>query len=436
VHCHRKSLARGAGVVALLVALTAARAGDSSQADAALSLPAPLDGDAFAAAVLAHNASLEAMQQAVVAAVAQIKPAGALDDPMLSVSAAPRTFGSATGASGDIEISQSLPWWGTLDARKEAARAQAEAAGQDFDALRVSVAALARGAFSDWAYVHRALDINEANQAVLTEMRDAARVRYSTGEAPQEDVLQADVERSMLKQQRLELTRDEASVQARMNALLDRRPRESIPAPAALPATKLLPAEELLAQRALSHPQLQKLAADERAATAQERLAEKDRYPKFGVSAGYNNLWSDPNQRPMVGLSFTVPIDQSKYRARIDAARAEAHRAASMLEDERASLLADLSAAYASAREAAESIALYQEELLPLARNTLAVARAEYANGRGDFLNVLTADRHRLETELALARMESDYYQRLAELDRMSGGGLIAPRSKDTGAVQ
>ena len=366
------------------------------------------------------------MRQAVVAATARIKPAGALEDPVLSVSAAPRTFGSAMGAMGDIEISQALPWWGTLDARTQVARAEAEAATHDVEALRLRVAALARGAFSDWVFVHRALDINAANQTVLGELRNIARVRYATGQAPQQDVLQADVARTMLRQQSFELERQRTVMQARMNALLDRRPQEAMPQPAALPDVMALPAEEVLAERALAHPQLRQLQAEESAAKAREHLEEKERYPKFGVSAGYNNMWSEPAQRPMVGLSVTLPIDQEKYRSAIDAARAQARRSAATLEDQRASVLADLSAAYASTREAAQSLALYHDELVPLARTTLEVTRSEYASGRGDFLNVLTAEQHRLDTELGLARMQSEYYQRLAQLDQVSAGGLLA----------
>ena len=111
--------------VALLLTLTTAHGAEQPTSGSPESLTTPLDADAFTGAVLAHNASLAAMQQAVVAAVAQIKPAGSLEDPMLSVSAAPRTFGAAMGPMGDVEVSQALPWWGTLDARREAARAQA-----------------------------------------------------------------------------------------------------------------------------------------------------------------------------------------------------------------------------------------------------------------------------------------------------------------------
>jgi len=398
------------------------------------SLPAPLSAQAFTYAVLARNADLAAMRQAVVAAVAQIGPAGALEDPRMSVSAAPRTFDGVMGPSGDIEISQALPWWGTLAARKDVARAQAAAAGYDRDALRLRLTALARGAFSDWVYVRRALDINSANQSVLGELRSIARIRYTTGQAPQTDVLQADVERGLLKQQRLEWQRQRALVQARMNALLDRLPQAEIPPPAPLPATVTLQAEERLAQRALAHPQLERLQADEQAAQASERLAKKERYPKFAVSAGYDNMWPDPAMRPMAGVSFSVPLDQGKYRDEIDAAHAQTRRAASNLENETMKVLADVASDYASVQESAQSLALYRDELVPLARATLAVARTEYGSGRGGFLDVLTAEQHRLETELGLARTQSEYFQRLAELEAASGGNLLSNGSDESGA--
>ena len=419
-------LASGFLVTAMAVAAPQSHSPDAEY------LRAPLTAEAFTEAVLGHNASLEAMRQAVVAAAAEVKPASSLDDPMLSVSAAPRTFGIGGGPNGDVEVSQSLPWWGTLNARREVAQADAAARGEDFDALRLQLAALARGAFADWVYVHRALDINAANRAVLDELRNVARIRYTTGQAPQEDVLQADVERTMLMQQRLEWERDLTVAQARMNALLERAPQSMIPPPGGLPAPSALPAEEILADRALAHPQLEELADEQRAAAARQRLAEKDRFPKFSVSAGYNTMWADPTMRPMVGLSLTVPIDQGKYRAAIDAAQAEARRAAATLQDRRASLLADLSADYAAVRETAQSVALYRNELMPLAQSTLDVARTEYGSGRGDFLNVLTAEQHRLDTELGLARMQSDYFRELAELDRASGGGLLESRAMNS----
>ena len=143
-------------------------------------------------------------------------------------------------------------------------------------------------------------------------------------------------------------------------------------------------------------------------------------------------MWSDPAMRPMVGLSFTVPFDQGKYRAEIDAAHAQERRAEYDLENERARLLADLSATYASTREAAKSLALYRDELVPLSRDALDVALSEYGSGRGGFLEVLTAEQRQLDTELGLARAQSEYFDRWAELERLSGSSLARPNEAGT----
>jgi outer membrane protein TolC len=154
------------------------------------------------------------------------------------------------------------------------------------------------------------------------------------------------------------------------------------------------------------------------------RVEEKARYPQFRLNAGYNSLWEHEDLRPMVGISINVPFGQGKYEAEIDAARARVRRTASTLDDQRSMLLAELASAYAAVREATHSLALYRDELVPLARASLEVAEADYGGGRGDFLNVLTAERHQLTVEFNLARLEAEYFRRLAELDRASGGAL------------
>lgn len=414
------------GMLAASAAIQAAGAAPAAEQDV---LPTPLTPNAFTQAVLARSPSLAAMRETVVAAVARIRPAGALEDPMLSVSAAPRTLGSASGPGGDIEVSQALPWWGTLDARKEAARAEAEAARDDFQALRLRLAALARGAFADWVFVHRALKINAAKRRVIQELHDMAQARYAAGKAPQGDVLEADVERTLLEQEQLGWQRQMTAVQARMNALLDRAPPARLPNPAALPSPGALPAEIVFERQALQHPALKVLEAQQSAAADKTRLAEKKRFPTFQVSAGYNSMWADSAMRPMVGLSFTMPIDQGKYRAEIDAAQAEALRAGAVLEEQRTKLRADVASDYAATVEAGRSIVLSRDDWVPLAQDALKVALAEYATGKEGFPEVLEAERRELEAELGLARVQSEYFRRLAELDEASGTG--APRSDD-----
>jgi outer membrane protein TolC len=84
----------------------------------------------------------------------------------------------------------------------------------------------------------------------------------------------------------------------------------------------------------------------------------------------------------------------------------------------------DLTTAYGAVKEAQQSLALYRDELVPLADSTLSVTRSEYAAGRSDFLNVINAEHGWFDAELGLARTEAEYFKRLAELGRLAGTSL------------
>ncbi len=380
---------------------------------------------ALVEAALARNPGLDEVRAAVEAAESKVVPAGSLNDPMLSFTVAPNTFDTAMGTRGQIQVSQAFPWWGMLDAREDAARAKAKAAAQDVASLKLRLIAAVQGAYADWHYVHRALNINERSQALLTDLREVAKARYAAGRAIQQDVLQADVERTLLKQQVLELERQRTSIKARVNALLNRSPSAALPPPEDLATDTRLPPLPVLETLALeNHPMVQRLQYRQRAARANVTVAEKERYPEFKVMAGYNGIMDPVEKRAMIGVSISIPFDQSKRDAEVDGARAQVRRTEYALEDLQATLAGNLAAAYAAVEEARASLRLYRDELLPLANNTLAVARSDYGAGKGDFLNVIAAERNLLDTELRLARTEAMVFQRLAELGRLAGTGF------------
>ena len=385
----------------------------------------PLTSERLVAAVLQRNPSLEAQRAAMAEAAARIKTAGALDDPMLSVSMPPATIGKAVGTREDVQVSQALPWWGTRTARAAAAQAIADAASQDVQSLALRLRAVSQSAFADWRYIHTALEVNRHHQMLYTELREAAKSRFAAGLASQQEVLQADVERTMLRQEGLELTQRQLTIQAGINALLNRPADASLPSPGPIPPVNSLPALPALESFALEqHPDVRQLQFQERAASEQMTLADKARYPSVVLSAGYNSMWDDPDMRATVGISINLPLDQGKRRSEIDVARANAHRAQETLADLGAHLRGDLSAAYAAVEESRQSLALYRDQLVPLADSTLSVARSEYASGQNNFLYVIKAEHDWLDAELGLARTETELFKRLAELGRLSGTSL------------
>ena len=177
------------------------------------------------------------------------------------------------------------------------------------------------------------------------------------------------------------------------------------------------------------HPELRRLDARIEAAQSRVDLARKAFYPDFQLRAGYNTLWDESDKRPVVGVSINVPLDRGKRQAELDRTQAEVRRTEWTLIDRRAQLLEDLARSRAEVVESISAVELYERELMPLATEYLDAAIADYRSGTGAFLNVVTAERRRLRTELALERARADYLRRLAELERWAGGALapVAP---------
>lgn len=395
-----------------------------------------LSADVLVDWVVEANPGVAALKSAAEAAMYRVEPAGSLDDPMLSYGVAPRTADSDR-LNQRVEFSQRIPWPGTLDAREAVARYEAAAAEGDREALKLEVIAQARSAHAQWWFVHDALAIHHAAEALIEELIATASARYAAGRSLKQDVLQAEVERANLKNEELRLLRLQTTVQSRINALLNRPPDTPLPPAAAPGPVKDPPAFEALKARALTrHPELARLDARLSANQSRITLAEKAFYPDFQVGIGYNSLWDDNDKRPTVGVAINVPLDRSKRRAELAAARADASRSQWALYQRRADLLGNLAQARAAVVEARQSVQLYENELVPLADEYLDAAIADYQSGTGAFFNVIDAEQRKLSTDLALARARADYAERLAELQRTAGMPPRLPQPESAGAEQ
>ncbi len=385
-----------------------------------------LSADRLVAMVLQENPGIAELSAAAEAAAFRVEPAGSLDDPVFSYAFAPRTFGrEGQGLNQKIELSQSIPWPGTLAAREQAARSLASAADESVDELRLHVAALARSAYAEWYFTHRALEIHESTHDLLNELHSVAETRYAAGLALQQDVLQVELEQLHLRRHGLMLTQQKDAARAQINALLNRPPDAHIPEPGSVSIPKSVAPLEILQNYALQeHPELLGLDAWIASRVAQVTVAEKALLPDLRFTAGYNSLWDEADKRPIVGISINVPFDRSKRKAEVSRARAEVRRTQLRLANQRAQLLGELARAHAEVIESIESVQLYENSLLPLAGEFLDAALTDYRSGAGDFLSVIAAEQHKLAAAEELERNRAEYIRRSAELERWAGTTL------------
>lgn len=421
--------------ILLVVALTRAAI---AAAEETIAMPPPDDTSEFSsvslrqvtlssaqlvAEILAANPQLETVKAIWQATNSRIEQVSALDDPMLSHSFAPLTVGNQqSGFSQNTVISQKFPWPGKRRLRAEAAAFDADAALENIGGLRLLLAATAKSFFADWYYIHRALEVNEVNRRLLTVFRVIAIEHYATGLAGKQDALRAEVEIALLEQQKIALQRERRTLLAQINTLLNRLPDTPLPAPSSLNSKLMLPKPVALQEIALqSRPDLRELVARIRASKSRGDLAEKDFYPDFKVSAGYNNFWRQNEQRFIVGVEVNLPLDQGKRHAAEDEARARLKQAKWQHIDRIAKIREDVQIAYELTLESQQLYQLHQDKLLPLAEETLKAALADYRSGDGDFLSLIDSEKNRMQTQLQRERALADMHRHLAELEHAVG---------------
>lgn len=398
---------------------------------------ASITADELVRLVIDNNPGLAAAGAATEAAFYRVEPAGSLDDPMLGYGVAPLTANADRSLNQRIEFSQRIPWPGTLAAREAEARHAARATNADQDALVIELAAHARMAHAEWRYIHEALRIHHETGAVLDDLVAVAESRYAAGRALKQDVIQAELERERLNRHELLLRREKTTIQARINALLNRSPAAPLPAAAPIDvADKLAPVADLEAMAIAAHPELRRLAATVEARESRVTLAKKAFRPDFQVGVGYNSLWDPVDKRPVIGVSINVPLYRGKRQAELDRAQADVRRASFSLDDRRAALLSEIAAARSRVVEARDAVDLYESKLLPLADEYLSTTVADYRSGDGAFLNVITAEQRKLDTELAYVRAISDHARHVAELQRWSGAPVDLLPMRSTGDFQ
>lgn len=383
-----------------------------------------LERDALLAAVAARNPDLAAARQAWQAAQARAPQERALDDPMVRYELAPLSVASNDVPFGNtFEISQSFPWPGRRQARGALAEAEADSALEEYRELLLALTAEAARMHDDWYLVHRALEVNRQHGELLTTFRDVAASRYAAGLAPQQDPIQAEVEASRLLLEREELEADLRVVQARLNALLHRRPELPLPTPPAAladPAPLDRPVTDLQEAALAARPELAGLDAMIRAREAALALARLEDRPDVEIMGSYSSMWMETEHRWMAGVRFGLPIRKEK----IAAARTEAETrlAAVRTRREAAEIRIRTEVQEAAERYAAalRQLALHRSRVLPATRDHIRAARAGFESG-GSFLALIEAERNLRDAELREHEILTEIWRRRSVLDRVLG---------------
>jgi outer membrane protein TolC len=263
----------------------------------------------------------------------------------------------------------------------------------------------------------------------VEQLRQSARVRYASGEGKQLDVLQAGLDAAMLREQQLDLDRDEAMYRSQLTFWLG--PDEAARArPVSLAPRSALPPLATLEARLDAHPAMSDWEQRMAAARTAVDVAREKRKPGWMLDVSYGFRQGEMQggmgeSRPDM-LSAMVTVGLPLFRANrqdreVNAARLDEKGLALQHDDHVREFKAMLTEAWQTAQRTGELEQFYETDLLPLADQSVTAALLGWRSNRVMVDDVVRARRIATETRIKHLRLAADRALAQHEIDYLAG---------------
>ena len=391
---------------------------------------------------LAQNPDIHAARKRMESLAHKVPVAGSLQDPMLGMTTFPEQVQTAAGQQEfALAASQKLPWHGKLDARAGVAESNTDMARAQLAAVELATIAKVKRAYYELYFIQQATAVTEAERQLLAEIRDVANSRYKSGRTSQQDVLRADLEIFSIENELIRLRQRLQSGRARLARVLHVSPQTRLLALDRLRHEQVPRDLDWLQREAVTaRPELHaQFAAIQRDRQAVD-LARFDYFPDLTLGATWIDVANagispvaNGRDAVLVSIGMNLPIYRQRLDSSVRSAEAQVVATTRQYDSLRDDTLEQVTDLFAQARSHEDMLTLSREDILPKARQTLAVSNQAYSVGEADFLQLIDNWRQLLRYEINYRRLEASLRQTLAELERVVGGFAgAAPESVPT----
>ena len=374
-------------------------------------------------AAIAASPSLREIHAQLAAAHARERGAGTLPNPMLMAGVQNQQIDLSRDPMMTMYMAGASQTFVRRERRESLQRAAAldvQRLEREVESRRAEIARDVLVAYDEAAAAENQIAANEEIAQLASTTADAAKARYEVGASPQIDIIRAKLEASNVRHQVLMQRGMREVALARLRALLNLAPGETIPSFALAKTMQHRAHAQDIALDAAT-PAIAALQAEVARADEDIRLAKLTTKPDVSVEASYGFRPAQKDLFSVVGR-IELPIRKKTIEPRIAEAIARRDAARARIDVLRQQLAAEFGAALASRNEAIEQINLHVEELVPEAKLGFESALASYQAGKTTFDSVLGA----LQTYRAL---NVDYYEFVrqqlvaeAQLEAIRGG--------------
>ena len=322
-------------------------------------------------------------------------------------------------------ISQTLPWFGKLRLRGQAADHEAEAARHRYEDARLALIRDVSLAYFDYAFLGRETEIVKESRELLAQLTPITEEQVRGG-APLTQQLTLELALGRLDSQLDDLSGKRAESSAKLRAAMGERSEGTDPLPWPTLSDKGASVdgnlESLAQQLSESHPRLAALNQMVASAEAKRALASKNSIPDPTIGATVVDIGNQGDTATGISIGFKIPLAFKKYRAaRVEAAARE-EAAVAEREDAELKLLAELEGAWERFLATGRTVKRYHDELLPAANRIIDVSEASYRAGSTSIRDVIDDQRDALDVRKAYWRAVADLHGAAVRVTTLAGG--------------
>lgn len=326
-----------------------------------------------------------------------------------------------------LGVQQAFPAREARESRARGARALAGGYRAQEAARMLTTILATRRVWLDAYYWRRAEDVVQRNQGLFRQLVSITQGVYGAGRGDQQDVLRARLELDRLRNQLMQIRRQQASARAELAKWVG-EDNASRPLPVDFPELPAPPGVESVLAELESHAVLDVASAQIEAQQSQVAEAEAAYLPtwmldiSYGLRRGRDGTGSERPDFTSVMLSVDLPLFTDKRQdQRLAAARESADAALLTREEQARELRQQFEDARAQLHWLRERLELYDRELLPSAQDNAQAALNSYQSGTTDFTALMRAYITLLETELQAEEVRVEHASAEAELLYLAG---------------
>lgn len=420
-----KTLAPSGVLLALLLMGAAPGTAWSQEAHDEESLAAPLTLDAALRRALEYNYAIQAAKRRVGIRAGEAEHAGRLvpSNPELELESAQRDASDGSSSTDvGITIKQELWTGGKRGLQRGAADRRTEAARNELDFLRTSVAARVRRAFLRVLLAREARRTADRLVELAGQLHSYAQRRKKAGQATRMEVNVAAIGLGRARAEQVRAERDLTRARLALAELLSIDPSRPLQPEGELqPVALNLPDTGALIRQSLQRRR--DLAASAQAVLAARkdlRLAKREIIPNLTIMGFYKEE-EESDEIAGVGLSLPLPLfhqfrgEQQAAGARLQ--RAQIERDALQLQVRREALQG-----VADYRAARGRVELLSDEMLEAAEDNLRLTRTAYQAGKVGAPAITAAQDNLLNVRRTYLNALDELITAATALERATGG--------------